>query len=564
MSETIALSSSSSGVPAREGSNAPPDRSRPGSLSITYLAATAVLVAVYHLTRSELVRPLMYELVGASSVAAVAIGIHRYRPRRARAWWLLAIGTAGWVVGDVIWDWYPQIAGRPLPEASVADAVYVISYPVLFIGLVLLVRNRRAPGSWGRRIDAATPAIAGAWLLWTFVIQHYGHIAGIADLVNVSYPVMDILLIGVAARFVMAPGHRSIAFRLLALSLTVVFAADVIYARIAVVGPMSLYGYIANGWLFGYVTLGMAALHPSMAGVGELDPSAVERMTVARFGLLISIGATPILSYVVAPLFGLRMSGAAVAAATAPMFMLGGLRVGGWLVQMDSQAERLRASQHERGLLLHRITTSAERERLRLSAELHDGPVQHLTAMSYQLQRAEMRLAQGDVDTTRRLLSDLNDAFPAEIVALRKMMSELRPPILRERGLEAALRDYVAERQKDARAAISLIVVDVAEMDEDVETTLFRIAQEGISNAIRHSGATRIDVMLESDDVAHRLSISDDGCGFDPEGESERGHFGLMAMRERAVMQGGTFEIGSASPHGTTVTATIPRLLRAA
>ncbi len=59
MSETIALSSSSSGVPAREGSNAPPDRSRPGSLSITYLAATAVLVAVYHLTRSELVRPLM-------------------------------------------------------------------------------------------------------------------------------------------------------------------------------------------------------------------------------------------------------------------------------------------------------------------------------------------------------------------------------------------------------------------------------------------------------------------------------------------------------------------------
>ncbi len=231
---------------------------------------------------------------------------------------------------------------------------------------------------------------------------------------------------------------------------------------------------------------------------------------------------------------------------------------------MDSQAERLRASQHERGLLLHRITTSAERERLRLSAELHDGPVQHLTAMSYQLQRAEMRLAQGDVDTTRRLLSDLNDAFPAEIVALRKMMSELRPPILRERGLEEALRDYVAERQKDARAAISLIVVDVAEMDEDVETTLFRIAQEGISNAIRHSGATRIDVILESDDVAHRLSISDDGCGFDPEGESERGHFGLMAMRERAVMQGGTFEIGSASPHGTTVTATILRLLRAA
>jgi two-component system, NarL family, sensor histidine kinase UhpB len=201
--------------------------------------------------------------------------------------------------------------------------------------------------------------------------------------------------------------------------------------------------------------------------------------------------------------------------------------------------------------LSRKLIQAQETERRALSNELHDDLGQMLFALKLNLERN----GKGDAES----MSLLEGA----ISRMRDLVQALRPPLLDEYGLEASLRWHVEREAARAGLAFNL---DVAPLDKrppvTVEITCFRIAQEALSNAIRHAGAHRIDVELREADGRLQLTVRDDGQGFDAPAARTRaatgGSQGLLSMQERAGLVGGELEIDSAPGRGTTLRASLP------
>jgi signal transduction histidine kinase len=530
-------------------------------LLASYLAFVAIAVAFYHLSHSDNVKNVLYESIGASCLAAIAVGVRRHRPDRRSPWFMLLAGQALWVAGDIVWSWFPVITHRDLPYPSFADGLYLLGYPLLAIGLFLLVRTREH-GPRDGWVDAAIVVTMFGWLLWELVLHMYpGNVHVLGDYVNLVYALVDLVLVAMLARVMFAPGRRPPAFALLGAGLLFVLVTDVIYARM-VLGPWDWLGWslLDTGWMIGYAMLGAAALHPSMSSIGRPTDEPHVRMTVGRFGALLFVVSVPMVGFFLGGALGLDMHPSITIAVIITFIVLGSIRMMGLLHDNGIQTRTLQVAQDERGMLLQQVTGAGESERIRLAAELHDGPIQHLTSLRFRLDRATERLRAGDVDTTAELVDRIGDDVTDEIGVLRKIMAELRPPILSERGLGPALDDYAGSLGSETDQRI-VVTADLPEtLDDETETALYRIAQEGMTNAVRHSGGTRVDVCLRRLRRQIDLEVRDDGRGFAPEERKVDAatHFGLIAMRERALMHGGTFRVETTLGRGTAVLVTIP------
>jgi signal transduction histidine kinase len=224
--------------------------------------------------------------------------------------------------------------------------------------------------------------------------------------------------------------------------------------------------------------------------------------------------------------------------------------------------EEITALERERAHLLERVVRVAEDERTRLSAELHDGPVQRLSAVLVGLDRVRLRLVRGDVQDAIALLAQGQQRVSDEVRDLRQLMAELRPPILDERGLDAALTGYVREFEQQTGITAQAEVHVGRRLSASHETVLYRVLQEALTNVRKHSRAGEVAVVLR--DVGHvvELAVRDDGVGFDPGASGLRidsmNHFGLSVMRERLEMAGGRFELHSQPGEGTTIVAAFP------
>lgn len=230
----------------------------------------------------------------------------------------------------------------------------------------------------------------------------------------------------------------------------------------------------------------------------------------------------------------------------------------------DSE-EKLRTLQAERSSLLDQTVQATELERKRVAAELHDGPVQHLTAFDVKLESLRDRVARADAEGATSLLDQLQRQLRGEIGDLRKMMTELRPPMLDERGLPAALSEHLASIERDAALVCSLECDLSGRLDPAQEVILYRVAQEAMANVMKHARAKRVWVSLNEDDGHIGLQVRDDGVGFDPSSISTspmNGHFGLLAMRERVEMAGGAWSVTTTRGAGTTIRADLPREMR--
>jgi two-component system, NarL family, sensor histidine kinase UhpB len=219
------------------------------------------------------------------------------------------------------------------------------------------------------------------------------------------------------------------------------------------------------------------------------------------------------------------------------------------------------ARQQERERALAKVLEAAQQERIRLAADLHDGPVQELTALNYGLERVDRRLQTHGTDAVRELLGEQKDHLTMVTRTLRSLLSELRPPALDEHGLTGALKLYGDAFAKQAGINVS---VD-AQVDErptpEVETIVYRITQEALTNVAKHAQARHVWIRLAAGERAVDLTIRDDGVGFDPEQAArllKDGHFGLVGMRERAEMGGGRLDLDSRPDHGTTIHVTLP------
>lgn len=229
---------------------------------------------------------------------------------------------------------------------------------------------------------------------------------------------------------------------------------------------------------------------------------------------------------------------------------------------LSHQNARLEEQAGERRRFLETVLRTSEEERKLLAAELHDGPIQRLAGLGYRLERARNRIERGNTEGAAALLGELQDGLSEETRRLREMMAELRPPVLDQRGLDSALRDHAAAFERSWGVGCSVRSSLDQRLDPDVETVLYRVAQEALTNVAKHAHAEQAWVLLRTRNGSVVLEVGDDGIGFDPLYASNSGkgdHFGLTAMRERVEMAGGHWEVQSSPGGGTRVMAEFPR-----
>jgi len=202
---------------------------------------------------------------------------------------------------------------------------------------------------------------------------------------------------------------------------------------------------------------------------------------------------------------------------------------------------------------------ATEQERARWARELHDETLQSLASvrvgLAAQLKRPEMGAA---IEAIREAVGQLE----IEIGNLRSLITDLRPAALDDLGVEHAIKD-LADRARDRGVEVEL-TIDLAREQEcrpdrhgsELETTIYRVVQEAITNAIKHGNARRVAVEIEGDHSSLRIIVRDDGDGFDPTADTDG--YGLLGMQERVELLGGTLGIESAPTEGTTVRAELP------
>ncbi|HKE97604.1 MAG TPA: PAS domain-containing sensor histidine kinase [Actinomycetes bacterium] len=232
--------------------------------------------------------------------------------------------------------------------------------------------------------------------------------------------------------------------------------------------------------------------------------------------------------------------------------------VAGVVLNTRDVSER-KALERERAQLLDKTVQAAEEERTRLAAELHDGPIQRLTTMGYDLARAHRWLEKHELERGLAILETAQSQLSGEINGLRELMASLRPPVLDEVGLEAALREHVKTFSNRSGIACSLEASVARRLDPEIETVLYRVTQEALTNVAKHAHATHLWVTLHSENGAIELEVRDNGIGFataDSSTLTRDGHFGLVGMRQRVQMAGGRFDVASRPGGGVSVRAT--------
>jgi len=228
--------------------------------------------------------------------------------------------------------------------------------------------------------------------------------------------------------------------------------------------------------------------------------------------------------------------------------------------QQDLQAAlvELHLAQTERLKLLARTVEVSEEERRRIAADLHDGPIQKITATALTVDLLVNRLSRGDHDIAG-LARQIRDQLAGEIASLRRMMAELRPPVLDERGIAAAVSAAAAELLSSETACVVTDRTEAFRFMSDVETVAHRIAREALANVQKHARATCVEIDLDHVGDNLRVRIADDGVGFDPTANDPgTAHFGLRSMRERVESLVGELRVESGPGAGTRLEATMP------
>ena len=202
---------------------------------------------------------------------------------------------------------------------------------------------------------------------------------------------------------------------------------------------------------------------------------------------------------------------------------------------------------------LGRVVDAQEVERRRLARELHDETGQALTSILLGLKSLEEKV---DAEA-RKAIAELRELVVATLQDVRRLAVELRPKVLDDFGLEAALERLTAAFSEQTGIEVQFEAQLPARLPEEIETAFYRVIQESLTNVVKHARARRVSIVLTRRDSAVSAVIEDDGQGFDP--TAHREGFGLSGMQERLALLGGGLQIESgANGSGTTVAAEVP------
>jgi signal transduction histidine kinase len=222
-----------------------------------------------------------------------------------------------------------------------------------------------------------------------------------------------------------------------------------------------------------------------------------------------------------------------------------------------AEKEMIELNKQLRELAAH-LQNVREEEQTRISREIHDELGQMLTAIRMDIASASKKMA-GSIDDAKIDLSKAMTMVENTEKTVRKIASELRPGILDDLGLTAALEWQSAEFEKrnNIKSALFSSISDIS-IKPNIATVFYRIYQEALTNVARHAEATSVIANIVFNENQLILTVSDNGKGFDPEAAKAKKHFGLVGMKERALMMKGKLVTESTIGKGTTITLSIP------
>lgn len=204
--------------------------------------------------------------------------------------------------------------------------------------------------------------------------------------------------------------------------------------------------------------------------------------------------------------------------------------------------------------LLGRVADARHDERLRLARELHDGLGQTLTSAALFAKSLEL----GGGDPSGSTVAELRRLVEAALTETKTIMWRLRPADVEELGFEAALRALAETFQRGHGVRVDLHLSAVDHLSPAVEAAAYRVAQEAMTNAVKHAGPVVLSVLAGRRGPTFTLVVDDDGTGFDPSARAGARGAGILGMGERAAALGGRLDLDSKPGHGTTVRLVVP------
>jgi signal transduction histidine kinase len=260
-----------------------------------FLLTMAPIVGLYLFGPAAFNRGPVFNAIGLSAIAAIIAGARMHRPSSTAAWYLIALGMALFVAGDVVAYNYVRFFGVPLPFPSIADLLYLAVFPVLVAGVMLLIRQRARGGDRSSLIDALIIAMGLGLLSWVFLMAPYAHahLSTPQKLTSLAYPLVDLFLLSMAVRLAFSGADKSRSCYLTVIAISVLFATDGTYGWLQLHGGYATGGLLDGGWIAFYLLLAAAALHPSMAAApGEAGRSRPTRPRL--MGLALATFVAPV------------------------------------------------------------------------------------------------------------------------------------------------------------------------------------------------------------------------------------------------------------------------------
>jgi signal transduction histidine kinase len=509
-------------------------RVRSAPATWAFLAAGAVAIGIYFLLPSD-VQSVFYVVIGFSSVVAIYLGAARNLPRGERlAWQLFAFGLLGQVAGDAIFAVYEVSLNREPPSPSVADAFYLAGYPLLALGVLLVLRKLGGQTSRAAILDTLVIFSGVALVQWIFFIDPYNHMhfgSEFARLVAMAYPAVDILLLVAFAQLLVGPGGRTRAYRLLLFSIALWVVADEIYG-------LDVNSYTGGSridalWLASYVVWGAAALEPSMARIAVPDRRRLPRLTRTRLVLLAAASLTAPLTLLIERMAHHRVHAFVIALGGAALAAVVLLRLAGLVhaVERAGLAERLarREAEQAQQLLTFQNQQLLEIDRLKdefvssISHELRTpltsiaGYVELLQEEEEDLEkRGHLAIVGRNAERLLGLVSDLLFAARLQYGELELERSKVDLRSLVEQCIESA-------RPRALAASVQLdLEVEEVPLVLGEQAKLAQLLDNLVSNAIKFTPRDgHVGVRLTAHHDVIRIEVSDTGIGI-PDRERAR------------------------------------------
>ena len=499
-----------------------------------FLTGGTIAIGIYFLLPAN-AQSVFYVVIGFSSVAAIWIGTQRYLPPGERlAWHLFALGLLGQVAGDAIFAVYELQLDREPPNPSIADVFYLGGYPLLALGIFLVLRRLGGQTSRAAILDSIVIFTGVVLFQWVFFIEPYRHMAfggQTQRAVAMAYPVMDVLLLVGLAQLLLGPGGRTTAYRLLLLSVGLWVVADEIYGL-----NIDTYqggDWIDVLWLGSYVIWAAAALDPSMARLALPDRRRLPRLTSARLALLAA-------ALLIGPAIAIyeqarhhRQHIYVIAVVTAIIGMLVLLRLAG-LVRAVERARRSergarREAEQAQQLLAYQNEQLVELDTLKdefVSSVSHELRTP-LTSISGYVEL----LLEDEPDVEKRgylAIVDRNAQRLLGLVSDLLFTARLQDGRLELAHEEVDLNQLVLQAVESARPRAESSAIDLAvEVDEAApvlgeQVRLAQLLDNLVSNAIKFTPqGGRVTVRLTGGGGLARIEVSDTGIGI-PEQEREK------------------------------------------